>query len=663
MFSGRLIAGLLLALGLGLSVAPARAEPPALSIYGALPGFERASISPSGDHVAILGFAGGQRRLVVVDAAQKIVFQVPIEPTFKVRGLHWAGDKAVLLHYTNTVDLGIGFTAAKAELQSVIVLPIDGGKPWVVFANQPMITGGVRGIHGVVQRNGHWYGYFGGFTLVQSRGGEGYLPSGRLQPDLYEVDLETRKVRRAAAKIDADQADRSWLVDASGAVGASLDIASQSGRWTIFNARNAPIASGIDRAGGVTLLGFSADGASLVYQLRNAAAERDDLFIVPLAGGAAQPFLPDTTVQRFFMDNGHRLIGYVEDNATSDVHFFTPRSEKIYKASQRAFPGARMTLQDANDGFDRLIVTTEGDGDPGSWWLINIATGKADVLGYSFTLRPGEVGPTRMVSYAAADGLKMEGVLTLPPDRPARKLPIVMLPHGGPTHHDVLSFDWMAQAFASRGYAVFQPNFRGSSGYGVPFEQAGNGQWGRKMQTDISDALAELVRQGIADPRRACIMGASYGGYAALAGVTLQQGIYRCAVAVAGISDLSRMVSTDLAESGGDPMLARNLKAQLGSGADLKTVSPIRFVDKVGVPVLLIHGKDDIVVNYNQSSSMANALRDAGKTVELVTLKDEDHWLSKSETRLQMLRASVDFVMKHNPPDAVAAQPASSAAQ
>jgi len=214
----------------------------------------------------------------------------------------------------------------------------------------------------------------------------------------------------------------------------------------------------------------------------------------------------------------------------------------------------------------------------------------------------------------------------------------------------VPGFDWIAQSFASRGYAVFQPNFRGSTGYGEGFVHAGNGEWGRKMQTDISDGLAELVRQGIVDPARVCIVGANYGGYAALAGVSLQQGVYRCAVAYAGLSDLNRLIDDKDSASASDPMLMRNLKTEVGQGRDLKLVSPIRFAGNVSVPVLLIHGKDDTVVNLSQSSRMADALRHAGKQVDFITLPGEDHWLSKGETRLAMLQAAVDFVMKNNPP-------------
>jgi dipeptidyl aminopeptidase/acylaminoacyl peptidase len=198
---------------------------------------------------------------------------------------------------------------------------------------------------------------------------------------------------------------------------------------------------------------------------------------------------------------------------------------------------------------------------------------------------------------------------------------------------------------------VLQPNFRGSTGYGAAFQRAGDGEWGRKMQSDISDGLAFLVRQGIADPRRACIVGASYGGYAALAGVTLQKGIYRCAASVAGVSDPAEMIVTDARESGSNATLIRVLRKEVGSGKDLRAVSPLRFAAAADAPILLVHGKDDIVVRYAQSANMAGKLRDAGKPVEFLTLPGEDHWLSKGDTRLAMLEAVIAFVQKHNPAD------------
>lgn len=645
-----------LALCLVAGAGAAQAEPPPLEKYGRLPDFEMASISPSGAHVAVLANVGGKRLLVVLDAARKPVYKAALETDNKVRGLSWAGDEALLIDYSKTVNTSLDFVADKTEVGSVLVLPLDGAKSWSLFIGDEDLMGGVWGAYGVVRKNDHWVGYFGGITLKS--GGLGfanYLPKGTLHPDLYEVDLQTHRHRKIASHIEGDHSRRDWLVDDKGAIGAVLDLDRDNGNWTLNSGSGARLAGGNDPFGSIRLLGFLPDGTGVVYALRDKDGERSQWFSVPLTGGTPQPFLDGIAVERTITDNGNRLLGYIERNTNADGHFFDARHDRIYKASRRAFPDEMVTLADADAAFDRLLVTTNGPGDPETWWQVDIATGKADPLGYSHDIPAESVGPVRMVPYAAADGLKMEGVLTLPPDRPAKALPAVVLPHGGPAAYDTLRFDWIAQALASRGYAVFQPNFRGSTGYGLAFQNAGSGEWGRKMQTDLSDGLAELVRQGLVDPARVCIVGASYGGYAALAGITLQHGIYRCAVAIAGIGDLSRMVNGDIIDSSGDPTLERNLRREIGSARDLKAISPIRFVDKVDVPVLLIHGKDDTVVRYQQSSDMADALRRAGKPVEFVTLTAEDHWLSKSETRLQMLQATVDFVMKHNPPGAAKA--------
>ena len=245
----------------------------------------------------------------------------------------------------------------------------------------------------------------------------------------------------------------------------------------------------------------------------------------------------------------------------------------------------------------------------------------------------------------------MDGVLTLPPGKEAKGLPLVVLPHGGPHSEDTVSFDWWAQAFASRGYAVFQPNFRGSTNRNDAFKLAGYGEWGRKMQTDISDGVAALAKKGIIDPERACIVGASYGGYAALAGVTLQHDLYRCAVAVAPVSDLRDMYREDYRASGDLKITKSSLLEQLGPMDRWDAVSPRRHAAQADAPILLIHGRDDTVVPYSHSHRMADALKDSGKPFELITLDGEDHWLSLSTTRRQMLEASVGFVQKHNPAD------------
>ena len=260
------------------------------------------------------------------------------------------------------------------------------------------------------------------------------------------------------------------------------------------------------------------------------------------------------------------------------------------------------------------------------------------------------------ITYKAADGLEITGYLTLPHGRAPKDLPLVVLPHGGPEGRDTLGFDWWSQALASRGYAVLQPNFRGSEGFGDKFVEAGYGQWGKLMQTDLSDGVRHLAKQGLIDPKRVCIVGASYGGYAALAGATMDRGVYRCAASVAGPADLRRMLidNNDRFGSGRNAGLRYWLRFMGADGVkdpDLSAISPAKMADRIDIPVLLIHGKDDTVVPYVQSTIMADAMKKAGKPVELVTLNGEDHWLSRGATRLQMLTSVVGFLEKNNPPN------------
>ena len=227
---------------------------------------------------------------------------------------------------------------------------------------------------------------------------------------------------------------------------------------------------------------------------------------------------------------------------------------------------------------------------------------------------------------------------------------MIALPHGGPEAHDTLSFDWWAQYLANKGYLVIQPNFRGSSGFGREFTEAGAGKWGKEMQDDVSDGVLTLVKSGYADKDRVCIMGASYGGYAAMAGGAFTPELYKCIVAVAGVSDIHKMLNrTKINSSSGDWIVRHWSKLMGDDTSALKKISPVNFAEQFSSPILIIHGEDDTVVPIDQSKIMHTALKKAGKSTRFVALKKEDHWLSGSDTRLKMLKEIDKFLDKHNP--------------
>ena len=315
--------------------------------------------------------------------------------------------------------------------------------------------------------------------------------------------------------------------------------------------------------------------------------------------------------------------------------------------------GTSGTIVSWSEDFEDILIRISGVWNSGAYLLFRKGSDEPELIEY---VRPdiewNQVIPSVATSYAARDGLEIPALVTAHDNlRASGNAPLIVLPHGGPASYDRLEFDWMAQYFASRGYVVLQPQFRGSSGFGSDFLQAGYGEWGGKMQTDIDDGVDHLINEGLVDADRVCIIGASYGGYAALAAGAFSPEKYRCVASIAGISDLERMLKSDRRKYGRDHWAISYWERQYG-GEDfdwdaLDAISPVNFAERFESPVLLIHGRDDTVVPVDQSKIMRRALRKAGKDVELIELKGEDHWLSYSESRLETLRGLAEFIEEH----------------
>lgn len=625
---------------------PAIAQaPPPLSAYGSLPDVEDAAISPDGKNFALITTIGEERLVLFVGPDMQIMRKMELGDA-KVRSMDWIGNDRILLLTSNTATMW-GFTTDKVEAFDAHIVPATfEGELITVFAKQSNLFDAVFGNFGTRKVGDNWKAFFGAWEKKRNQT-QGFPWLGRY---LYEVDTSTGTPRRIAQK-NSDDARRDWVMATNGTVAATFDIDDRSGSWQIENGDRVTIAQGKQPEGRAGLLGLGYSGTSILYAERdNEGIER--WYEVPLAGGEAKPFLDDTGVERlYFNEADGRLIGYL-DRAGMPV-FLDPAHQAALDRTRKAFSKYRVRLVDWSADFAKLLIRTSGNGDSGTWYIVEPATMKASAIAFERgQIEAGDVGPVSVRTYTASDGLEMDGILTLPPGRESKNLPLVMLPHGGPHAHDEPVFDWWAQAFASRGYAVFQPNFRGSTNRDQAFRIAGYGEWGRKMQTDISDALAMLADAGIVDPNRACIVGASYGGYAALAGVTVQNGIYQCAVAVAPVSDLAALFEEGCQDKSARAKITKTaLLNQLGPQDRWADVSPRRLAARADAPIMLIHGRDDTVVNFSHSAQMADRLKDSGKAYEFVELDSEDHWLSRSETRQRMLEAAVGFVEKHNPAD------------
>ncbi|MEO6388792.1 MAG: alpha/beta fold hydrolase [Croceibacterium sp.] len=636
------------ALLIGAPCAVSAAEPPPLSAYGNLPDVEMMALSNSGERLAAVMKIGGERVVLLMTSELDPLRMMKLEDA-KVRSMEWIGDDHVVVRVSKTETLGPDFVQSQFEFFYALVLPANNTDHQdMIFGDDPTMLNATFGSYGVRQVNGRWMTYFGG--VKRQRGARGYY-LGNAGTSLFAVDIAKNKWTEVGSP-GSQGFGYDWLLGPDGTVAAMLTIDRRTGSWNLKVPDGPVLAHGENKLGNVGLVTLGRDARTVLYSERNEDEGLTRWFEVPL-DGLAPPveYIKAEEVERRFTDrNTGQLLGLLHTGENQRPQFFDPAQQRVIDNVYRAFSGSDIDLMDWTPDFARVLVRTTGNGDSGTWFLVDMASLHASAVGYERdAITAQAVGPISRVAYKASDGLDLDGILTLPPGRDPRDLPVVLLPHGGPHAQDVAAFDWWAQAFASRGYAVFQPNFRGSTNRDEAFLRAGFGQWGRAMQTDISDGLAELARLGIVDPKRACIVGASYGGYAALAGVTLQQGIYRCAVAVAPVADLSSLFSSELNNSGLSSMLRRSLVEELGPRSGFDAVSPRRFADRADAPILLIHGRDDTVVPFSQSDGMADALKAAGKPYRLVDLGSEDHWLSTAAARERMLTEAVAYVEQYNP--------------
>jgi dipeptidyl aminopeptidase/acylaminoacyl peptidase len=405
---------------------------------------------------------------------------------------------------------------------------------------------------------------------------------------------------------------------------------------------------------GASILGVSSDGTALVRAAIDsdgmAALDRLDLKTGEETLLSSNPqYDADGAVRDPWTE---RVIGTAYTADKAEIRYFDDKTEGLQKGLETAFPGNSVYAVSWDLTMDKVIVAVESPKHPIDYYFLDRTTHAAAKIGSAYPgLQESDLGAMQPYPYKARDGLEIPAYLTLPPGKPMKNLPVVVLPHGGPDARDDIGFDWMAQFFANRGYVVLQPNYRGSSGYGRKFTEAGLHQWGLKMQDDITDGVKKLVADGIADPKRACIVGASYGGYAALAGAAFSPDVYACAVSFAGVFDLPNMLGAERIRYGKDSSTLSFWISRIGSPFDdteqLRATSPARHADQIKCPVLLLHGEGDTTVPIGQSEVMADALKRAGKPVEFIRFPGEDHYLNLADTRVRFLKETEAFLQKN----------------
>lgn len=637
MFTRRcpLVAAILVA-----STTAAQVAPPfdAAAAFGTREDVSEMSLSPDGKSVAyVAATAGPGSAAVVLDLAEggkpHVVFATDGKPS-RLHDCRWVSNERLVCVVYGVVSNGIDLL----PFTRVVAIDRSGANSKVLSTQQPSYSRGFQMYGGWIV---DWLPDQEGFVLMSRGSGVDLLDTRNLsvknveEPYKYNATFlsdgrGTIRIvgRRLKPRPDAQdtgivtyqyrkQSSREWL-----ALG-EFDEVKGSG----FN----PLAVDHD--------------LNLAYGLKKKDG-RWAIYSVALDGSLAENLIyarPDVDVTRLIrVGRRNRVVGVAYSVEMFEAVYFDPTIETLMKSLSRALPTQpNLRLVDSSVDEQVLLVFAGSDDDPGLYYVFDRAAKKLQRFVLTRSELAGvKLAKVRPISYEARDGVMIPGYLTLPPgEEDSKALPAIVLPHGGPSARDYWGFNWLSQFFAARGFAVLQPNFRGSAGYGDAwFGHNGFKAW-RIAIGDVLDAGHWLVAQGVADPAKLSVVGWSYGGYAALQSAVTEPGLFKAVVAIAPITDLQALKEERRGWSNFDL-----ISEEVGEGPHVREGSPARNAERIKAPVLLFHGAFDRNVGIRQSRIMAEHLTKAGVKNELVTWDHLDQYLEDSEARTQMLRKADEFL-------------------
>ena len=648
---------LLLILNAVVPAAFSQSNVPPIEAYGMLPSVSDIAISPNGDHVALIQRSGDENSMQVIDLAQaKLLISVDIGD-LNAGAISWAGKDHVILRAAVTTKI-YGFKG-KVNFSGAYSVNITTGKLKRLAVNSPRRSTNVASNIGKGEVR-IFPGQSGIGRIVGKKAGENtvFMPAytgveNNPPYSLLEVDLDTGrpKMHSRGTKHTVD-----WFVDSNGTILAREEYDNAKNQYTLKTQKNGEweiVDEYKTEYGAAGLVGITPDHAALVLFSRNSQGY-NELRQLNYDGTQSDAIMSkaNTEINYVLLDSDRVVHGVAYGGLKPSYDFFDKDISQAVSDMQAQAGEASVRLSSWSDGFEKLIFYVEGTGHAGDYFMLDRKTSDLKFLSSARPDIPkAAIGEVLTINYKATDGLDIPGVITVPNGSEVQNLPTIIMPHGGPESFDDVKFDWMAQYFASRGYLVFQPNFRGSDGFGQAFTNAGYGGWGGVMQQDITDGVAALTSSGMTDPERVCIVGWSYGGYAALAGGAFTPDLYKCVGAIAPVSDLPRLLYDEKKDHGKDHWVVTYWERAIAKGDAnrdfLKERSPAYLAEQFKAPVLLIHGRNDLIVKVTQSERMKKALERADKDVKLIKMKGQDHSLSTPGARLEALQALDTFIAEH----------------
>jgi dipeptidyl aminopeptidase/acylaminoacyl peptidase len=647
---GASLPGMALAQGGAAPAAAVKAPPVPLETFSQFPDIDRPRISPGGKAIAAKVRMKGRQALAItpIGAGGKVEI-IAQDGNFDehedlvIRGWRWVDDDNLVISLSSRQNFfGTWFDATRLV-----------GYNRTTRKTTPLGWQGSKFFAGDIL----WASREGRPTILLERTPDNGDTERWGKPEVIRIDVLTGKqeiVQRQNPVVDG------WYADGKGVVRLGTSYDRETGKFTAYYRSNEKqnfrsiIKEKVDRYGSLPVPSFFLDEPDKAVTISrhegyHAAYELDlkTMQIGKKLFGLAGYDIDDVAPT----PEGNALEAVAVTEKRSRYYFFTPRLKEIQSGLEETFGLGNVSILSSDKGREMIVFHAAPSGAPGGYYVYDTRTGGVSLLGWvNSKVKDARLNPVSTIRYKASDGKEIEAVLTMPRHRAGeKKLPLIVLPHGGPWARD--SEDWeyvpWAQPLAELGYVVVQPNFRGSSGYGRQWEQASDGSWGERMQDDLNDAVTHLAAQGIADPGRVCMMGWSYGGYAASRAAQRDGGKYRCAISGAGVHDLPDMVAYDK-----DYLGEYGAKA-LGSAGKLNAVSPGRHAEDYSAPILIIHGEKDARVPVAQSRDLVARLKKAGKVegkdFVYVELERETHNVLLEESRLRILEEVRKFLARHNP--------------
>lgn len=477
-----------------------------------------------------------------------------------------------------------------------------------------------------------------------------YSENGREWPDIFKLDIYTgvsEKVSDGYRYID------DWYPDGRGNVRFGMGWYKQkfymvarttaSGAW-----RELPI-DGVGDIERFAFMGYDPDNPAIArVRATKAGTDRDKIYAFDLKTGVLGEVIfehPKYDAGWLISGRNYQMLAAYTNGERLEKAYFNPDFESKSRGLDKALPGMDNRIVQITPNGSHFMVFAQSAQNAGGYYRYDTQTKHLDQFGLvNASLNPDYLSEVSAISYQARDGLTIPAYITEPKEKAEGPMPLVVMPHGGPWAKDNFQYDYWAQFVASRGVMVLQPNFRGSDGFGRAFEQKGYGEWGGAMIDDLADGVSYLVKQGKVDPSRVCIMGGSYGGYAALMGAIRYGDMFKCALALSPVTDLKEWYSTLKERSGKD--FGTRILGKTGRSV-FKDHNPIRRADELQIPLVILHGSDDHQVPFKHSEKMVAALEKEKRKPTFIELEDEGHNIVLSKSRTLLLRETEKLIDKH----------------